>query len=473
MALKWHAATWDSIRSFLRPRMPRVQSAHMGLVWQASLRLAAIDLSLRLAAALHLAGSSSDALGLLSRINRNERGRLLNQLRTASGVTLEEIAEQVGVSDNAVDAWMYRGARPSDRNLVALSEALSPEGDSAARAHLLTELRRTYWASDLVGALEERLGSAAVDELLGRIQVYSGQALGIISVADSPHAAQGGIVDLALRGSAALLAPPLLQRLYAEEGNDEWRQDLAAVASDWTVRVRAVVYRIDQEEVAEIDQAMDGGLLRSWDVSSPAAYRRYQRATELQIEGRIPEALREVEKAIELDPQDPVPHFTWGSMVGGLGYQFGVRECVKAGLDECRIAAELDRTWILPWAEVGFILVGAGRPREALDHLLSVGADCGPLDSRYYMALGLAHQSLGNHADSLAAFEQALQIDPENLRLARGAGVAAVLHGDNAKAVRYARRAQHLGDAGATRERLEETASAVSEMIRNPLPPLL
>ena len=467
-ALQWHATEWDRIRSYLRPRMARVQPGHLGLVRKAFLRLAVIDLALRLAAGLHVAGTSPDALQVINQPDRTRRGQFLNQRRAASGVSLERLADRIGVTDNAVDAWMYQGVRPSDHNLLALSEALSLKGDSSGQAHLLAELRRFYWASDLVEVLRESLDGGAIKDLLGRLRTYAGLALDVIDGSELDQAGHKAIVDLAFLGGNAPIGGALLTRLLAHEVDSEWREDLAAASGDWKPRVLTAIYRIDQEEVAAIDHATGGRLLQSWDVSSPEAYRHYQRSMELQYEGRTREALLEVAKAIELDPLDPANHCSMGSMLGGIGNLHRNPEMVKKGLEECRLASSLDPKWILPWAEIGYILVGAGRPRDAVTHLLRVHKDCGPLDTRYYMALALAHQAFSNYAESLAAFEQALHGDPENLALVVGAGVAAVLHGDRANVTRHAKEAQQLGAADVTSERLAHMAMLVSEQVNNP-----
>ena len=48
--LKWHADNWDLQRSFLRRRMTKVLPSNLPKVWGAFVRLAVIDLSLRVAA---------------------------------------------------------------------------------------------------------------------------------------------------------------------------------------------------------------------------------------------------------------------------------------------------------------------------------------------------------------------------------------------------------------------------------------
>ena len=116
--LDWHAVNWDRCRAFLRPRMMRVYPDHWALVWRAYVRLAAIDLALRAAAHVHIAGASPDALEFLHWTGVGRRGEYLSRKRREAGVSLYVLAESTGVSDNTVAAWLYEGARPSDDNLT-------------------------------------------------------------------------------------------------------------------------------------------------------------------------------------------------------------------------------------------------------------------------------------------------------------------------------------------------------------------
>lgn len=92
--LRWHANYWDQLRSFLRPRMPRVMPSHLSSVWEAYVRLAAIDLAIRLAAHLHLARSSLEALEFLDHATRATRGSYLNQKRQQAGLSLGGVVKQ-------------------------------------------------------------------------------------------------------------------------------------------------------------------------------------------------------------------------------------------------------------------------------------------------------------------------------------------------------------------------------------------
>ena len=119
------------------------------------------------------------------------------------------------------------------------------------------------------------------------------------------------------------------------------------------------------------------------------------------------------------------------------------------------MAATLDPNWLLPWTEIGWLLLGSGRPGEAVKHLRSVKPDCGPIDAHYYNALGMALLQLGRHAESLAAFESSLELNPDDPRIAEVAAVVASQSGDTRKANHYTKDARHLGASEGLEWRME------------------
>ena len=80
--LQWQADNWDLFRSFLRRRTMNVLPSNRPKVWEAYVRLAIIDLALRVAAHLHLAGSSPAVLDVLGWASRTARGGFLRELYT-------------------------------------------------------------------------------------------------------------------------------------------------------------------------------------------------------------------------------------------------------------------------------------------------------------------------------------------------------------------------------------------------------
>ncbi len=126
------------------------------------------------------------------------------------------------------------------------------------------------------------------------------------------------------------------------------------------------------------------------------------------------------------------------------------------------LAVALAPSWVLPWAEIGWILLKSGRPQEAVDHLRNIRPECRLLDSRYYTALAAALREMGQFAESLRAFESSLELDPDDPNVATAAAEAALLAGNRAKSNRYAKIARHLGASeGLTRSfQLVETMRA-------------
>ena len=152
-----------------------------------------------------------------------------------------------------------------------------------------------------------------------------------------------------------------------------------------------------------------------------------------------------MEMAVKLDPLDPGNQFSLGSIKGGLGAKLGITSMVEEGLAACWVAVKLDESWVLPWAEIGWLLLESGRAQEALNQLQAIGPERQPLDVRYYTALGAALRELGRFGESLQAFEASIELNPDDPAPAVAAAMTAELAGDRTKSNRYARIARHLG----------------------------
>lgn len=443
--LQWHADHWDLLRSFMRRRTIRVLPGNLPRVWEAYVRLAAVDLALRLAAYLRLAGSSPAALDLLGFASREARGGYLNKKRQQAGLTLEDLAEKIGVDDHTVDAWMYDGTRPFNDNLAKLAETMARQIEGSDVASIALELRALYWVSDVAALLAEHIGTAAVDEVVGRLHKYVEEAYRIIDdqfPAEDRPAYLATVADL---GVGAHVAGPLLSGLIEREPDEQWRENLRPMGIDWVRRVLSVNLDVHLAEVDDLIQQTEDRLLEEWDVNNPEAYAHYRRSLELQMQGKHREALSEVEIAARLDPLDPANHFTLGSAKTAIGIGRGDMDLVKEGLDALWLAVTLDPRWILPWTEIGSTLYYTDRPAEAVAHLRSIKPECGPLDSRYHSTLGTAEWKIGELSRALASFEAAVEMDPEETSALLAASELALLLGDGKKHRRYFRLAQHFG----------------------------
>ena len=443
--LQWHADNWDLLRSFIHRRTMSVLPSHLPKVWEAYVRLAIIDLALRVSAHLHLAGSSPAALDFLGWTSRTTRGDYLNQKRQQTSLSLEELAEAVGVNDNTVDAWMYHGARPSNDNLAKMAETLADGIEASNTADIALELRALYWVSDVAALLPEHIGDKAVDGVIGRLRRYAEATYRTIDDQFPAENRTDDLTVLADLGVGARFAEPLLSALIEQESDDEWREDLRSTGMDWIRRVLSVNLGVHLAEVDDLIQKTEGRLLEDWDVSNPEAYAHYWRSLELRMQGKVHEALAEVEIAVRLDPLDPANHFTLGSVKTGIGIARDDTALINEGLNALWLAVTLEPNWILPWTEIGLTLHHTGRTAEAVEHLRNVNPECGPLDSHYHSALGAAYWKLGKLTEALAAFEASLELDPEETSALLAASEIALLIGDHEKHRRYFQRAKHSG----------------------------
>ena len=456
--LKWHADNWDLLRSFLHRRTMHVSPSHLPKVWEAYIRLSVIDLALRVAAHLHLSGSSPTALELLGWANRMARGDFLNQKRRQSGLSLEKLAEEVSVNDKTVDAWMYQGARPSHENLAQIATVLAGNIKDSKASGIALQLLVLYWISDVAELLAKYIGAEAVGEAIGRLRQYAEATYHVIDEQFPAEDRAAKLAVLADLGVGARLASPLLTALVEQEPDEEWREDLRSIGMKWVRRVLSANLSVHLAEVDDLIQRTEGRLLKDWDVGNPEAYAHYRRSQELQMQGKLHEALAEVEIAARLDPLDPANHFTRGSVKTGIGIGRGDTALVREGLDALWLAVALDPKWIVPWTEIGSTLLYTDRPEEAVAHLRSVKPDCGPLDAHYYSTLGSAYWKLDRLPEALAAFEEAVELDPEETSALVAASEIALWAGNREKHRRYYRMAHHYG--------AEEGTDALMEFLR-------
>ena len=443
--LDWHALNWDRLRAFLLPRMARIYPHDMHVVWRAYARLAIIDLALRLAAYLRITGSPLAALEFLEWINPDRRGSYLNRMRKSAGLSVSAFSEAADVSTGSVEAWLYRNVRPTDDSLMKIASALASKLEPSERTRLHAELKRLYWTSDVAALLENYVGTEAMRDIVRRMSQYASQLHHILDEGIVGNERSHDLVELATLGAQSRQIEPLLAALEVLESDDEWKEDISATGSDWIGRVLKVTIDVDRKEVEDLIDETDGQILKRWDIQNPRAYDHYRHSLELQAQGRFRDALAEVAKAAELDPMDPVNHYSLGSAKGYIGAGSGDLALVEEGLQSCWLAVTLDPKWISPWTEIGWLLLRTGRAPEAVEHLKGVRPGCGPLDSRYYQALGTALSLVGNHSEALEAFEYAFELNPDNPRIAVEVATTALKLGDRFKFNDFRKSARHLG----------------------------
>ena len=404
-----------------------------------------IDLALRVAAQLHLAGSTPSALHLLGYIDQKGQGDYLDKKRQRTRLTLEDLAAKVEVDDHTVDSWMYNRTRPSDDNVVKMAEVMAGKTGGSTATDIALELRALYWVSDVAALLSEHIGDRAADEVIGKLRRYAEATYRAINDKFPAKNRAEDLAVLANWGVGSRLAEPLLSAMVEQEPDEGWREDLRATGMGRIRRVLSENLGVHLAEVDDLLQKMEGRLFEDWGVGFPEAYAHYRRSMELRVQGRFHEAIDEVEIAARLDPLDPTNHFTLGSVKTGIGIARADNALINEGLNALWLAATLGPNWILPWTEISSTLHHSGRSAEAVEHLRKVSPECGPLDSNYHNTMGAAHWKLGELHEAPAAFEASLELDPEETSVLMAASEIALLMGDRKKHRRYLQRARHFG----------------------------
>ena len=337
------------------------------------------------------------------------------------------------------------GARLTDDHLAGIVLALASDVEAEERNRLLRELRKLYWVSDVAEILGGFIGIDAMDEIIGRLHRYASRLYAATDERMDAAVKPDVLGSLAAVGAHSEFSSGLLAALIPGEPDEEWQEDLRAAASNWTRRVLAVNLDVHRAEEDALIRDTDGSVLRGWDVSNPEAYSHYRRFGELQLQGRIHEAIAELEMAVKLDPLDPANHFTLGSYKGGIGAKQGERRACPGGsgsvLGCCHAGSGMDPA------------LGRDRfhpPRERQTWRGSRAPESGaperrPLDTRCYSALGAALRETGRFVESLNAFEASLELNPDDPVIVAAAAVAAALAGDKARSRLHARTARHMG----------------------------
>ncbi|MBI4310242.1 MAG: helix-turn-helix transcriptional regulator [Chloroflexi bacterium] len=158
-------------------------------------------------------------------------------------MTRDHLASAVGVSRQAVDGWLDAGARPKDEHLALIAKALSgTNGDDAER--LEAELRRGYFLQELAAKLASAVSRGTTEffttslavlvnwlvPLFSRLAVR--RANGIASEDDQNRSVQWAR-RLAVLGSSAPIAGPLLRAMADSQGDKDWKLAIQGAQTPW------------------------------------------------------------------------------------------------------------------------------------------------------------------------------------------------------------------------------------------------
>jgi tetratricopeptide (TPR) repeat protein len=140
----------------------------------------------------------------------------------------------------------------------------------------------------------------------------------------------------------------------------------------------------------------------------------------------VGEAVAEYRKAIELDPQDPRPHFNLGNAL------YDQRKVAEAAA-EYRLALDRDPRYAPAHAGLGNALYSQGKRVEASASFRRA-TELDPTSAPAYSNLGVTLREEGKLGEAIAAYRRAIELDPTNAPALGALGQALLQRGDIAEA---------------------------------------
>ena len=472
------ADEWDSLVGRLRGESASIDRPD--LAGAAYLRLVAIDLSVRYAAVLCLAGLPAPAV--VTPLWAEERGGCLylRDLLARCGKAAparSDLADSLGVSTNTVDSWLDSNVRPREYHLEEIGETLASLIDGMDARSVTGGLRFHYGLSEICAELERHIGREAVVETAEAIVRIAARCHAELSTFGDPSVdVLAALVPLmALIGGARMgFGQLFLQKVAEQEDDNLWELEIVSATLPWEGRIKYVMKALSETgSVAAMARARSGipeefteshmdETLR-WLQAGPAiprpfppdaqVYRikgdakfsagnrllQYEQAMTL---GDIESALVHIRRAVELQPEDAKYHFLLGAALAAAGD-------VENALRECWIADSLNPADELPRVEVGIILMNADRNHEARAHLEYMARGRDDLSAHLSFNLGVARFRCGDYEGAQHALDRSLSLRGDYGPALDVAAQSAFELGDSKRGQRLAKKARRHGSTEA------------------------
>lgn len=441
-AIAFHAEHWDHLGAYTYSHSGRVSQQRDAVM--AYLRMVVVDAAVRGFALLWLMDAPEPGDETPSWAKERGVARWFRKLLSEAGLTREKFSELVDVSDRTVDMWLDDEVRPSADNIGQIAAALSDRLPGRSPQHLRDRLRRAYFLSGVCSLLAESVSRADV-EMLGRaLCVLITRVLPGFRSAEQPptELARAIQMETLLLGCGAPRAKHVLDLMWKQEGNGEWRTDIQAAKVNWIQRLQHQIARLGTGESegpvmhkSEVAKVARRALL---EVSARSFEALAREEPGVALKARV-EVMEVLEACVAAVPTDPWLHLQLCSVLDDLGD-------VDGAVKECWLAATLEPGWELPLDEIGIIYLNSGRNEEARDHLEDIVNRNQDPPWNMLMNLGVARMRMGDPSGGLSMLERALDIEPNHPIALAAAARCARLSGHKIKANRYARRARLFGD---------------------------
>lgn len=448
-----HCGYWDRSTAFIKRTSAPTYGIGAAIEWY--LQLVVVDLAFRITSAIRLLGLEPPAKGLPIWSKENARSLCIREIQDEigpEGPSLETLAEKAEVSDNILDEWRAGRARPREDNLMRLASALADYHPLLDSSQLARRLRLHYLLCDMCTFLSEYLGRESVEHVAEILISLIHQLLG---ETESEDASPGALLRIMLYGSRCNEAASQVRNLAALQQDQQWSEAILASA---TAMGREAYL---QDKAYRDATQLWHPLPTENDEYFPPDYAEYEREF-IEQTTRLRDKIAQGDPAADLNfmverisdlrrrkqqcPTFVQYHYGLGSTLGTYGVLLAKEDWVEEGIQECRIAAQLDPEWDIPLVEIGIILMRRGKFEDARMELESAVEKHGRTEA---LAFNLAEARMfcRDFAGAIEMFSVVIEQVPKFGEALDRLAFCCIRDGQQRRGHQLAREARHLGSS--------------------------
>ena len=346
--LNKNISQWEWWRSLQYDTTRYVPEQIVAETWTAYVRIATIELAVRIAAGMIVAGVPRDRAGFIQYVAESRPGDYLKNLQKGAGMTREQLAEELAHSDNTVDTWLDKDSKPHSDALHNLA-TLFARSPGFPRAPIIEgDLRRLYLLDYIAELLSEFVGADVVTACLEKLSSYIDRSydsmIAVILSGQDPDAA--GSVFLSGTGSPA--AQQVLRALVSAESSAIWKKELESAHLPWQVRVTLDMVESLESGLGQLHSSLSDVNPEEIGLNSEElgeeARQIIDKAMIFWRQRKLLEAEKVFAELAELEPANAKIHEFIGLSKKALGEKAGNTDILEQALDSFWLAATLDNS---------------------------------------------------------------------------------------------------------------------------------
>lgn len=450
---------WDLLMQRIQSRSAAVtDTAGAG---QKFLRLATVDVALRMLGFAHLAEVELPEPHLPLWAQPNGAGQILRGHLQDVGLRRFQLAQCLDVSPTTVDNWLDGNTVPGREHVPGLARELSA-GRLIAPEELEAQLRRQFTLARSAEQAASVVGWEAVAADVEAAFWFAKFMQASSSLSRLPE--EGGntaALVLVLMGSLAPFARLVLLPLAERLEDYEWSDDIYAVASSPEAQLEFIANSHSGVRAAaglaqDFFDVVERGP-QDLEVAEAIRSALFGEANDLlplkPLMGAVPHPLAVIRRSIEIRrdltrrfPESAEAHYQLGSWLGQEGRRVRNRAWVDEGIMECKVAAGLEPEWDAPAVEPGIIRCNLKDWDGALRELETAEGSLPAVTPHLRNVKGYALMNAGRLEEALVEYLAVVEARPDFATAWGYAAHCAFSLGNRTEGLRYAKRARALGD---------------------------